>query len=112
MAVKIDLQDGVGFVGRRPVHDNAFRQPFVVDDETAAAIDPVKTGVEEARRILQGRPFGEGHLDDVLVSLACTDQSVVRPHRHRSPLPLLDDVGIGFLDEGPEPAEHLAPPVA
>jgi hypothetical protein len=36
---QIDLQDGVGFVGRRPVHDNAFRQPFVVDDETAAAID-------------------------------------------------------------------------
>src|SRR3954451_19742940 len=72
---------------------------------------PVKTGVEEARRILQSRPFGEGHLHDVLVSLACADQSVVRPHRNPSPLPLLDDFGIGFLDQGTEPAEHLAPPV-
>src|SRR5215831_13004308 len=73
---------------------------------------PVKTGVEEAARILQSRPFGEGHLHDVLVSLACADQSVVRPHRNPSPLPLLDDLGIGFLDQGAEPAEHLAPPVA
>src|SRR6185436_10753555 len=73
---------------------------------------PVKTGVEEARRILQSRPFGEGHLHDVLVGLASADQSVVRPHRDPSPLPLLDDFGIGFLDQGTEPAEHLAPPVA
>src|ERR1700719_632139 len=73
---------------------------------------PVKAGVEEGRRILQSCPFGEGHLHDVLVSLACADQSVVRPHRNPSPLPLLDDFGIGFLDQGPEPAEHLAPPVA
>ena len=34
------------------------------------------------------------------------------PDRNASPLPLLDDVGIGFLDQGAEPAEHLAPPVA
>src|ERR1051326_8538176 len=72
---------------------------------------PVKTGVEESRRILQSRPFGEGHLHDVLVSLSCADQSVVRPHRNSSPLPLLDDLGIGFLDQAAEPAEHLAPPV-
>jgi len=61
---------------------------------------------------LQSRPVGEGHLHDVLVSLTCADQSVVRPHRNPSPLPLLDDLGIGFLDQGTEPAEHLAPPVA
>src|SRR5262249_59587714 len=73
---------------------------------------PVKAGVEEARRILQSRPLGEGHLHDVLVSLACADQSVVRPHRNPSPLPLLADFGIGFLHENTEPAEHLAPPVA
>src|SRR5262245_29300468 len=59
---------------------------------------PVKAGVEESRRILQSRSLGEGHLHDVLVSLACADQSVVRPHRNPSPLPLLDDFGIGFLD--------------
>src|SRR4051794_13332462 len=73
---------------------------------------PFKAGVEEARRILQSRPFGEGHLHDILVSLARADQSVVRPHRNPSPLPLLDDFRIGFLDQSTEPAEHRAPPVA
>ncbi len=68
--------------------------------------------LQEAQRILQGCPFGEGHLHDVLVSLACADHPVVRPHRDPSPLPLLDHFGIGFLDQGPEPAKHLAPPVA
>src|SRR5207249_1940531 len=73
---------------------------------------PVKTGVEEARRVLQSRPFGEGHLHDILVRLTRADQSVVRPDRNTSPLPLLDDFGIGCLDQGTEPAEHLPPPVA
>ena len=56
---------------------------------------PVKPGVGEARGILQSRPFGEGRLQDV-VSLARADQSVVRPHRNPSPLPLLDDFRLGF----------------
>jgi len=73
---------------------------------------PLKTGVEEMRRILQSRSFGEGHLHDALVSLACADDSFVLPHRNPSPLPLLYDFGIGFLDQTAEPAEHLAPPVA
>src|SRR4030095_583018 len=68
--------------------------------------------VEETRRVLQRRPFGEGHLQDALVGLARADDAVVRPHRHPSPLPLLDDVGVGFLHERTETAEHLAPPVA
>jgi len=34
------------------------------------------------------------------------------PDRDAAPLPGLDDLGIGFLDECAEPAEHLAPPVA
>src|SRR5215469_1987368 len=73
---------------------------------------PLETRVEEARRILQSRPLGEGHLHDVLVGLTGADQSLVRPHWHASPFPLLDDFRIGFLDQGTEPAEHLAPPVA
>src|SRR5215831_9217955 len=36
---------------------------------------PLKAGVEETRRILESRPFGEGHLHDVFVSLACADNS-------------------------------------
>src|SRR5262249_4929614 len=73
---------------------------------------PLKTGIEEARRILQARAFGEGHLHDALVSLTGADQSVVRPHRNASPLPLLDNVGTRFFDEAAQPAHLLPPPVA
>src|ERR1700719_3213318 len=72
---------------------------------------PVKTGGEEARGILQRRPFGEGHLHDALVSLTCADNSVVLPHRNPSPLPLLDDFGVGLFDERSDPSERLAPPI-
>src|SRR5262249_32991148 len=72
----------------------------------------LEAGVEEAGWILECGPLGKGHLHDVLVGLAGTDQSVVRPHWNPSPLPLLDDFGIGFLDQGTEPAEHHAAPVA
>src|SRR5690242_3717403 len=71
-----------------------------------------KAGVEKMRRVLQGRAFCEGHLYDRLVGFSGADQSVVVPHRNASPLPLLDDFGIGFLDQSAQPAEHLAPPVA
>src|SRR5439155_12269381 len=37
---------------------------------------------------------------------------VVLPHRDASPLPLLDDVGIGCPDQAAKPAEQLSPPVA
>src|SRR5579864_9360733 len=47
---------------------------------------PVKTGVEETRRIFERRAFGKGHLHDVLVGLAGADQPVMRPHRNPSPL--------------------------
>ncbi len=73
---------------------------------------PLEAGVEEARRVLQRRPLGEGHLHDALVGLAGADHPVVVPRRDAAPLPLLDDFGIGLLDQGAEPAEHLAPPVA
>src|SRR5262245_9596781 len=71
----------------------------------------LEAGVEETRRILQRRPFGEGHLHDALVGLARADDAVVRPHRPPSPFPLLGDVGVCFLYERAETAEHLAPPV-
>ena len=57
-------------------------------------------------------PLRKGHLHDVLVRLAGADQSVVRPHRNPSPLPLLDHLGVGLLDQCAELGEHLAPPVA
>src|SRR5262245_19004264 len=68
--------------------------------------------VEEARWVLECGPLGKRHLHDVLVGLAGADQSIVGPHRDASPLPFLNYVGIGLLDQCTEPREHLAPPVA
>src|SRR5437867_2397736 len=71
----------------------------------------VEAGVEEACRVLQRGAFGEGHLHDILVRLTGADYSGVRPHRNPSPLPLLDDFGVGLLDENSDPSERLATPV-
>ena len=54
-------------------------------------------------RVLERRALGERHLDDALVGLAGADDAVVRPHRHAAPFPLLDDVGIGLLDQRADP---------
>src|SRR6266850_692822 len=72
----------------------------------------IEAGVEEACWVLKCGALGKGHLDDVLVRLAGADQSVVGPHRNPSPLPLLDHLGVGLLDQCAELGEHLAPPVA
>jgi hypothetical protein len=96
LALGCGLVQGHGGANESPQRLLVYLLALVEIDGTPCG--PLKTGVEEARRILQSRPFGEGHLHDVLVSLACADQSVVRPHRNPSPLPLLDDFGIGFLD--------------
>ena len=34
----------------------------------------------------------------------------MRPHRN-VPLPLLDDSGVGLLDNGPDAGQRLAPPI-
>ena len=73
---------------------------------------PSRLELNEARRILEGRPLGEGHLHDALVGLPRADNPVVIPGGNAAPFPLLDDFGVGFVDESTEPAEHLATPVA
>ena len=59
----------------------------------------------------QRRALGEGQLHGGLVGLAGADDSGVRPHRN-SPLPLLDHLGVGLLDERPDAGERLAAPAA
>lgn len=70
-----------------------------------------ETRIEETRRILQRSALEEGHLHNILVYLPCANQSVVRPHRYPSPLPLLDHFGVCLLDQSAEPGEHLPPPI-
>jgi len=53
-------------------------------------------------------PPGEGQLRDILVGFACTDVAIVRPHRRAHPLPLLDDVRVGILDERAPPTGACA----
>src|SRR5215475_534680 len=70
-----------------------------------------QAGVEKARRVFERGALGEGPLHHTLVRLAGADDSGVRPHRHPSPLPLLDHFGVGLLDETSHPNEHLASPI-
>ena len=71
---------------------------------------PLEAGVEEALGVGQGCSLGEGHLHALLVGLARADQPVVRPDGDL-PLPLLDDLGIRFPDQGAQAGEQVAPPV-
>src|SRR5437879_2618535 len=72
----------------------------------------VKAGVEESRRVLERGALEESQLHDALVRLAGADQSIVRPNRNASPLPLLDHFRVGLFDESADMGERLAPPVA
>src|SRR5262245_36147536 len=71
----------LGFVeGHCLTHENHQRR--LINVIALAEVDrapgvPFKTGVEQTRGILQSRTFGEGHLDDALVSLTGAYQSVV-----------------------------------
>src|SRR4029077_7462916 len=72
---------------------------------------------EEPGGIFERPALGEGQLHGGLVGLAGADHSVVRPDRDavrlRSlfPLRLLDHVGIGLLDQGPDTGEGLFAPI-
>src|SRR5437763_11055722 len=71
----------------------------------------------QSRRVRQQGTLRERQLHDALVRLAGADPALVRPHRNAwigslSPLPLLDDCRVGLLDQGADPGEGLATPVA
>ena len=55
--------------------------------------------------------LGEGCLHGSLVSLAGADDPAVRPHRN-PPLPILDHLRVGLIDESPDAGERFAPPGA
>src|SRR4051812_11118158 len=77
----------------------------------------VEAGVEEARRVCKRGAIREGELHLVLVGLAGAEDAVVLPHRHAQrvrrlrPFQGFDHFGIGFVDEGAEPLQHLRPPI-
>lgn len=96
LAFSFGLVQGHGGANESPQRLLVYLLALVEVDRAPCV--PVQTGVEEARRIFQSRPFSESHLHDILVSLARADDSVVRPHRNASPFPLLDNVGIGLFD--------------
>ena len=78
---------------------------------------PVEARVEQPGRVGERGAPGERELDLVLVGLTGADDPGVRPRRdprarRLGPLPLLDDVGVGRLDELAHPAQDLAAPVA
>src|SRR5690606_10889040 len=86
-------------------------------DVDRAAHVALEARVEEPGGVLQRRALRERELDDGLVDLAGADDAVVRPDgRARTgrldPLPLLDDVGVRFVDERAHAGQGLPAPVA
>ena len=87
-----------------------------MDDYSAQDV-PFKAGVEEAFRVLQRSSLGEGHPHVVLVRLARANDPAVRPYRNAGgvrwlpPFDLLDDFGVGLLDESTDLRERLSAPI-
>src|SRR3981081_3311787 len=70
-----------------------------------------KAGVEQSLGIPKRSALGESQLHDALVRLAGADNSIVRPNRNASPLPLLDHLRVSLFDESADMGERLASPV-
>ena len=66
-----------------------------VDCATHVAFE---AGVEEVRRIGEGRALGEGGLNCGLIGFPGANNPVVVPGGDAAPLPLFDDVGQRLLD--------------
>jgi len=64
----------------------------------ARLVFPSRLELKRPEGSFRPAPLAKVIFTTFLVSLACADQSVARPHRDPSPLPLLDDFGIGFPD--------------
>src|SRR5258708_6616330 len=84
---------------------------FTFVDVDRAANVSVETRVEETGRVLQRSALGEGKLHHLLVGFARAEDAVVRPNGSAHPLPLLDRVRVGFLDELAHSAEGFPAPV-
>ena len=68
--------------------------------------------VEQMAGVREEGALGKGQLDDLLVGLTCTNDSVVRPNRRSPPFPFFEDGRGGLVDEPSDEGELLAAPVA
>src|SRR4051794_38000580 len=112
---------GLGLVqadgGSDEGHERLLIDLVVLVDVDGASGVALEARVEQSGGILQRGALEERELHGALVRLAGADSTLVRPHRNPwigrlSPLPLLDHLGVGTLDQGADPGEGLAPPVA
>ena len=88
--------------GNRPANkrlEGGLVNLFSFVDVNRPAHLPVEARVEETGRVGERRALGEGEFHDALVGLAGAEDAVVRPHRRAHPLPFLDDIRVGLLDE-------------
>jgi len=74
-------------------------------------------GIEGLLRIAEGGAASQGELHDLLVRFLCADHAVIGKNRDAGrcglrPFPLLDDVGIGLVEELTETGEGFPAPVS
>jgi len=84
---------------------------LVFVDVDGSADVALEAGVEEAGGFGEGGCLGEGEFDDVFVGFSGADNSGVGEDGSSHLLPLLDDFGVGGVDEGANVDEGFAAPV-
>src|SRR5277367_3239197 len=83
--------------------------PFAEVDRTPHV--PFQAGIEELLRVCKGGSASEGELYNLLIRFPCADDALMRPDGGSPPFPLLQDVGVGIVDELTEMSEGLPAPV-
>jgi len=73
---------------------------------------PRQSRVEQMVGVREEGALGEGQLDDLLVGLTCTNDSVVRPNGRSHPFPFFEDGRVGLVNEPSDEGELLAAPVS
>ncbi len=70
-----------------------------------------KAGVKELVRIGKACALRKGQFYLIFVSVAYTDESIVRPTRRAHPFPFLDDLGVSLMNNFAKIGEHFAAPI-
>ena len=71
-----------------------------------------QSSVEKMVWVREEGALGEGQLDDLLVGLTGTNDSVVRPNGRSPPFPFFEDGRVGLVNEPSDEGELLAAPVS
>jgi hypothetical protein len=97
------------------ITDHVF-QSALIDSVALVEINrspsiPCQAGVEQLVRVWKACTLRKSHFYLVLVGVGQADESIVGPTGRAPPFPLLDDLGVGSMNDFAKIGKHLAAPV-